>query len=34
MTKAEILDQIIDKKSQELKELTKTYVEVEKKRDG
>lgn len=34
MTKAEILDQIIDKKSQELKELTKTYVEVEKKRDA
>lgn len=34
MTKIEILDQIIDKKSQELKELTKTYVEVEKKRDG
>lgn len=34
MTKAQILDQIIDKKSQELKKLTKTYVEVEKKRDG
>ena len=34
MTKTEILDQIIDKKSQELKELTKTYVEVEKKRDA
>lgn len=34
MTNIEILDQIIDKKSQELKELTKTYVEVEKKRDG
>lgn len=34
MTKAQILDQIIEKKSQELKELTKTYVEVEKKRDA
>lgn len=34
MTNIEILDQIIDKKSQELKELTKTYVEVEKKRDA
>ena len=34
MTKTEILDQIIEKKSQELKEFTKTYVEVEKKRDG
>ena len=34
MTKAEILDQIIEKKSAELKELTKTYVEVEKKRDA
>jgi len=34
MTKAEILDQIIEKKSQELKELTKTYVEVEKKREA
>ncbi len=34
MTKTEILDQIIEKKSQELKELTKTYVEVEKKRDA
>jgi len=34
MTKAEILDQIIEKKSEELKELTKTYVEVEKKRDA
>ena len=34
MTKAQILDQIIEKKRQELKELTKTYVEVEKKRDA
>ena len=34
MTKTEILDQIIEKKSQELKEFTKTYVEVEKKRDA
>ena len=34
MTKAQILDQIIEKKSQELKQLTKTYVEVEKKRDA
>lgn len=34
MTKTEILDQIIEKKSLELKELTKTYVEVEKKRDA
>ena len=34
MTKTEILDQIIQQKSQELKELTKTYVEVEKKRDA
>jgi len=34
MTKTEILDQIIEKKSLELKELTKTYVKVEKKRDA
>ena len=34
MTKAQILDQIIEKKSQELKQLTKTNVEVEKKRDA
>jgi len=34
MTKTEILDQIIETKSQELKEITKTYVEVEKKRDA
>ena len=34
MTKAQIIDQIIEKKSEELKELTKTYVEVEKKRDA
>ena len=34
MTKTEILDQIIEKKSLELKELTKTYVEVEKKIDA
>ena len=34
MTKTEILDQIIEKKSQELKGITKTYVEVEKKRDA
>ena len=34
MTKAQILDQIIEKKGQELKELIKTYVEVEKKRDS
>ena len=34
MTKAQILDQIIEKKKEELKELTKTYVEVEKKRDS
>lgn len=34
MTKIEILDQIIGKKSQELKELIKTYTEVEKKRDA
>jgi len=34
MTKTEILDQIIEKKSQELKELTKAYVEVEKQRDA
>jgi hypothetical protein len=34
MTKAEILDQIIEKKKEELKTLTKTYVEVEKKRDA
>ena len=34
MTKAQIIDQIIEKKNEELKELTKTYVEVEKKRDA
>jgi len=34
MTKAQIIDQIIEKKKEELKELTKTYVEVEKKRDS
>lgn len=34
MTKAEILDQIIEKKKEELKTLTNTYVEVEKKRDA
>lgn len=34
MTKAEILDQIIDKKKEELKGLTETYVEVEKRRDA
>ena len=34
MTKTEILDQIIEKKKEELKTLTKTYVEVEKKRDA
>lgn len=34
MTKAEILDQIIEKKNEELKELTKTYVEIEKIRDA
>ena len=34
MTKAQIIDQIIEKKKEELKELTKTYVEVEKKRDA
>ena len=34
MTKAEILDQIIEKKEVELKELTKTYYEVEKERDS
>lgn len=34
MTKAQIIDQIIEKKKEELNELTKTYVEVEKKRDS
>ena len=34
MTKAQIIDQIIEKKKEELKELTKSYVEVEKKRDA
>ena len=34
MTKTQILDQIIEKKNEELKGLTKTYVEVEKKRDA
>lgn len=34
MTKTQILDQIIEKKKEELKGLTKTYVEVEKKRDA
>jgi hypothetical protein len=34
MTKAQIIDQIIEKKNEELKELTKTYVEVEKRRDA
>ena len=34
MTKAQIIDQIIEKKKEELSELTKTYVEVEKKRDS
>jgi len=34
MTKAQILDQIIDKKSLEVKELNKTYNDVEKKRDA
>ncbi|MDA7492408.1 hypothetical protein N8445_00415 [bacterium] len=34
MTKAEIIDQIIEKKKEELKKLTKTYNEVEKKRDS
>jgi hypothetical protein len=34
MTKAEILDQIIEKKNEELKELTKSYVEIEKIRDA
>tara|TARA_S200002703_G_scaffold21518_3_gene18167 strand:- start:1023 stop:1790 length:768 start_codon:yes stop_codon:yes gene_type:complete len=33
MTKAQIIDQIVVKKNEELKELTKTYKEVEKKRD-
>lgn len=34
MTKAEIIDQIIEKKKEELKKLTKTFNEVEKKRDS
>lgn len=34
MTKAQIIDQIIEQKQKELKELTKIYVEVEKKRDA
>jgi len=34
MTKGQILDQIIEKKSEELKELTNTYSEVEKKREA
>lgn len=34
MTKAQIIDQIIEKKREELKGLTKTYVEIEKKRDA
>ena len=34
MTKAQIIDQIIEKKKEELEGLTKTYVEVEKKRDS
>lgn len=34
MTKAQIIDQIIEKKNEELKELSKTYVEIEKKRDA
>jgi len=34
MTKAQIIDQIIEKKNEEPKELTKTYVEIEKKRDA
>lgn len=34
MTKAQIIDQIIEKKNEELVELNKTYVEVEKKRDS
>ena len=33
MTKAQILDQIIEKKQEELAQLTETYKEVEKKRD-
>jgi len=34
MEKTQILDQIIEKKQEELKKLTKTYVEVEKSRDS
>ena len=34
MTKAQIIDQIIEKKNEELKELTKTYSEIQKKRDA
>lgn len=33
MTKAQIIDQIIEKKQEELQELNKTYKEVETKRD-
>ena len=33
MTKAQIIDQIIEKKNQELKALVETHKEVEKKRD-
>jgi len=33
MTKAQIIDEIIEKKQEELAQLTETYKEVEKKRD-
>ena len=33
MTKAQIIDQIIEKKQEELAKLTETFKDVEKKRD-